>query len=59
MAREPRNELGIPLRWGMKLLGVARAIKDATDDEKSETGLRSRHTNYEKRTDRLILVSLS
>ena len=31
VARELRNELGIPLRWGMKLLRVARAIKDAAD----------------------------
>ena len=29
VARELRNELGIPLRWGMQLLRVARAIKDA------------------------------
>ena len=36
VARELRNELGIPLRWGMTLLRVARAIKDATDDETSE-----------------------
>ena len=37
VARELRNELGIPLRWGMQLLRVARAIKDATDDEMSDT----------------------
>ena len=48
LQRELRQELGIPLRWGMELLRVVNAIADMTEDEGSDVDLELLTGVYER-----------